>query len=870
MADPTKYVPGHSYSGWQASNPSRPLPADEVDNDFANIQRTTDQLVDAVKDVRRSDGKLKNQSVGPDQLSPALTIGFTFTGLWVDGRSYGAGDGVVKDDVFYSARVSHTADVSNAPGNGDYWNELFSLADIVVVGGMALPHDSFIGDGATAAFELSFTPLSKFNVFIQVGGVVQSTDAYSTNGNTLTFVNPPPNGYGIEVRGFATVAVLVTPEDGSVTTEKLAELSVTTPKMADGATTTEKLADGAATEPKIADAAVTEPKLAAAVATKLNSAMQPTVYDPAGKAADAFDPSNFKDALTYYGAVGDGVTDDSAAVTAALATGRIVDGAGRIYKVGSKPASFLHIRNAAFKVGNVIFPSRDFLRTDTAKITNGFLYTAWAQDKCYRARNEIRVWVNEKESHGDGTGRIALYCSDDGGSTFSFGEYLNAKASGQTLWSAGFDGTNEYLFVRVPSGSTDVPPYTYTLWKRTLGTSDTSNYNGPWTKTNITFPTPAGFTGQPVMVHSFTVGHAGSIVVGASYGEGAVAMRSTDGGINWTAHILGTGSSFEEPTIRYDAASGVYVGFMRNGGGGNPRYWVSTDNLATIPLFWTAGSGFFGPNALSSATVSFDIKDGMIHAVTAYRNGVLEGLGTDERASAFYLRGPITTSSFWDQVEAFNLGQLPRREPGGASALGQGSVVVDEDKVHLFYGMEERTGVSGGTGKGNRVANIYQTVIFLDDLGTMFDPRTDLVANRTSNSQLRKIAGIDAFMFPFNDANNWGPTLVSGRPNFVRHVSTLSIAGGVLTLTGTRSGLYVIDTEGAAATDDLDTIADADVFDGDTIVLKTSSSSRDVTIKNGTGNINAGADRVLNSGSDQIMLMYFGGTWYAFPYADNT
>ncbi|MDX0597166.1 hypothetical protein GOD17_18345 [Sinorhizobium medicae] len=574
--------------------------------------------------------------------------------------------------------------------------------------------------------------------------------------------------------------------------------------------------------------------------------------------------------LRAFGAAGDGSTDDSAAVTNAIASGKMIDGGGLTYKINSKPASFAKIRNAAFKVGDVIFPSRDFLRTDTAKITNGLLYTAWAQDKAYKAGTQLRVWVNEKESHGDGTGRIALYSSDDGGSTFSFGEYLNAKASGQTLWSAGFDGTNEYLFVRVPSGSTDVPPYTYTLWKRTLGTSDTSNYNGPWTKTNITFPTPAGFTGQPVMVHSFTVGHAGSIVVGASYGEGAVAMRSTDGGINWTAHVLGAGSSFEEPTIRYDAASGVYVGFMRNGGGGNPRYWVSTDNLATVPLFWTARSGFFGPNALSSATVSFDIKDGMIHAVTAYRNGVLEGLGTDERASAFYLRGPITTSSFWDQVEAFNLGQLPRREPGGASALGQGSVVVDEDKVHLFYGMEERTGVSGGTGKGNRVANIYQTVIFLDDLGTMFDPRTDLVANRTSNSQLRKVAGIDAFTFPFNDANNWGPTLVSGRPNFVRHVSTLSIAGGAITLTGTRAGLYVIDTEGAAATDDLDTITDADAFDGDTIVLKTSSSSRDVTIKNGTGNINAGADRVLNSGSDQIMLMYFGGTWYAFPYADNT
>ncbi|WP_338893932.1 hypothetical protein [Sinorhizobium meliloti] len=619
------------------------------------------------------------------------------------------------------------------------------------------------------------------------------------------------------------------------------------------------------------DGAVTNAKLADMATSRIKGRTSSGTGDPEDLTAEqvrALLNLGYVAPLKAFGAVGNGVTNDTAAVTAAQASGSIISGEGLTYKVDAVP-DLAKFSRAAFKVGSIIHVTRDFLRTDTAKVTNGMLYTAWAQDKCYRMRNEIRVWVNEKESHGDGTGRIALYFSNDGGSTFSFGEYLSAKASGQTLWSAGFDGTNEYLFVRVPAGSTDVPPYTYTLWKRALGTGDTSNYNGAWTKTNITFPTPSGFTGQPVMVHSFTVGHSGSIVVGASYGEGAAAMRSTDGGINWTGHILGSGSSFEEPTIRYDSASGVYCGFLRNGGGGNPRYWVSTDNLATIN-FWTAASGFFGPNALSSATVSFDIKDGVIHAVTAYRNGVLEGLGTDERASAFYLRGPITTGSFWDQVEAFNLGQLPRREPGGASALGQGSVVVDEDKVHLFYGMEERTGVSGGVGKGNRIANIYQTVVFLRDRGSLFDTRSDIVANRTSNSQLRKVAGIDAFMFPFNDANNWGPTLVSGRPNFVRHVSTLSIASGVLTLTGTRAGLYVIDTEGAAAADDLDTITDADVFDGDTIVLKTSSSSRDVTVKNGTGNINCGADRVLNSASDQIMLVHFGGSWFAFPYADNT
>lgn len=231
MADPTKYVPGFSYSGYQAVNPKKPLPADEVDNDFANVSQSVNQTIDALKDIRRSDGKLKNQSVGPDQLSPALTIGFTFEGTWVDGRSYSVGDGVVYGSGFYSARTTHTADVSNAPGNSAYWNYLFSLDDIVVEGGMSLPRDSFVGDGTTTAFTLSFVPLSKFNVFVQIGGVVQTTDAYAANGNTLTFVSPPPNGYGIEVRGFATTATLVTPEDGSVTTPKLADQSVTEEKL---------------------------------------------------------------------------------------------------------------------------------------------------------------------------------------------------------------------------------------------------------------------------------------------------------------------------------------------------------------------------------------------------------------------------------------------------------------------------------------------------------------------------------------------------------------------------------------------------------------------------------------------------------------
>lgn len=72
MADPIGYSVSYSFSGWQANNPSLPLPAGSVDNEFSNVSASIATLVDAVVSIRRSDGMLKNGLVGPDQLSPDL------------------------------------------------------------------------------------------------------------------------------------------------------------------------------------------------------------------------------------------------------------------------------------------------------------------------------------------------------------------------------------------------------------------------------------------------------------------------------------------------------------------------------------------------------------------------------------------------------------------------------------------------------------------------------------------------------------------------------------------------------------------------------------------------------------------------------
>lgn len=72
MADPTKYERDYSFSNFQANQPNKPLPGPEVDVELDNIADAIGGVVDAVKDVRRSDGALKNGIVTADSLAPTL------------------------------------------------------------------------------------------------------------------------------------------------------------------------------------------------------------------------------------------------------------------------------------------------------------------------------------------------------------------------------------------------------------------------------------------------------------------------------------------------------------------------------------------------------------------------------------------------------------------------------------------------------------------------------------------------------------------------------------------------------------------------------------------------------------------------------
>jgi hypothetical protein len=120
VADPVKYVQSYDFSEFQGQNPSTPLPGVQVDIQYAALETSIEEIVEAIKDVRRSDGALKNGVVTADSLDQSVLDLIAAGGgsaatllaaiLTVDG----AGSGLDADlldganGATYLARANHT------------------------------------------------------------------------------------------------------------------------------------------------------------------------------------------------------------------------------------------------------------------------------------------------------------------------------------------------------------------------------------------------------------------------------------------------------------------------------------------------------------------------------------------------------------------------------------------------------------------------------------------------------------------------------------------------------------------------------------------------------------------------------------------
>lgn len=90
----------------------------------------------------------------------------------------------------------------------------------------------------------------------------------------------------------------------------------------------------------------------------------------------------------------------------------------------------------------------------------------------------------------------------------------------------------------------------------------------------------------------------------------------------------------------------------------------------------------------------------------------------------------------------------------------------------------------------------------------------------------------------------------------------ITISGGIITL-GANYSYFSVDTQAAAASDDLDTISNGN--EGDLIFIKAANAARTVVLKDGTGNIktNGGVDLSLDNSDDLVVLHFDATSWKA-------
>lgn len=191
------------------------------------------------------------------------------------------------------------------------------LAGVIAYGATRV--DTFDGDGTTLSFTLSANPGLRNNLRISIDGVVQvpGDDFTWSAGTTLSFVQAPPAGTKIMAQYQEALVDIGGAEEAGAAAGLISGAAA-------GAEAAGEVVGGKAD----VDAANLDPSFRANARLYLN-------------------PLN-------YGAVGDGVADDTAALLAALNVGRTlglpVDGVGKTYGIANFSfAPNVEIRNATFK-----------------------------------------------------------------------------------------------------------------------------------------------------------------------------------------------------------------------------------------------------------------------------------------------------------------------------------------------------------------------------------------------------------------------------------------------------------------------------------------------------------------------------------------
>lgn len=184
MAYPTAYNRSYSFTDYQTSNPSNPLPGNQVDSELNNVEQTLDLLLAFVALIQKSDGTLKNDSVGVDQLKAEVSFGLNSVSDWQSGTDYAANAGVWVNGVkLYRCIVPHTSTVFATDLAAGRWSLLVDFSGPVTA---AATSETNAGNSATAAAASATSAAASYDNFDdRYLGTKSSDPTLDNDGNAL-------------------------------------------------------------------------------------------------------------------------------------------------------------------------------------------------------------------------------------------------------------------------------------------------------------------------------------------------------------------------------------------------------------------------------------------------------------------------------------------------------------------------------------------------------------------------------------------------------------------------------------------------------------------------------------------------------------
>jgi hypothetical protein len=156
LAQPTPYTRAYNFTNFQATSPSTPLPADQVDAEFNRIKTTFDQTLANIALIQRDDGKLANASVGLDQLAADAVSGINIAKPWATATAYTVGNIVFQSGSVYYCQTAHTSGTFDTDLAAGKWVSLGTIGSVTSIFGRS--GDVVAVSGDYNATQVTFTP----------------------------------------------------------------------------------------------------------------------------------------------------------------------------------------------------------------------------------------------------------------------------------------------------------------------------------------------------------------------------------------------------------------------------------------------------------------------------------------------------------------------------------------------------------------------------------------------------------------------------------------------------------------------------------------------------------------------------------------